>query len=235
VSEAVNTNENVINAENTAQTITENTENTAELLPEGAVRIKFEKRGSLKFISHLDIQRTVKTALRRAKIPVWYSQGFNPHPKMTFALPLSIGTESLCEYIDIRLTRPMERETLIRSLDGALSPEMNVLDAYIPQSKLSEIAWAEYELSSPQLLDAEVAKLSAESIPILKNTKNGEKEVDIAPMIREYKANGDTIRVTLSADSAHYLNPEYVASVLRLTDWTTTRTAVFFADGSEFR
>lgn len=224
--------------------IDKNTENLPEnsgisreavIFPEGAVRVKFEKRGSLKFISHLDIQRTFKTALRRAKIPVWYSQGFNPHPKMTFALPLSIGTESLCEYLDIRLTREMERGALIASLDSALSPEMNILDAYVPQSKLSDIAWAEYELASPQLLSADTEKLAQESIPILKNTKNGEREVDIAPMIRSFHADGDKLRVTLSADSAHYLNPEYIASVLRLTEWSTMRTSVYFADGRIFQ
>ena len=69
------------------------------------VRLKFRKVGSLQYISHLDLLRTMQTALRRAKVMMIYSEGFNPHMKITFALPLSIGTESVCEYMDIR-TQP---------------------------------------------------------------------------------------------------------------------------------
>ncbi|MBR6681766.1 MAG: TIGR03936 family radical SAM-associated protein, partial [Clostridia bacterium] len=73
--------------------------------PQKIIRVKFEKTGKLQYISHLDLLRTMQTALRRAKVKMIYSEGFNPHMKITFALPLSIGTESLCEYMDIR-TQP---------------------------------------------------------------------------------------------------------------------------------
>ena len=67
------------------------------------IRIKFTKVGSLQFISHLDLNRTMTTVMIRAKIPIYYSEGFNPHPKMVFALPLSIGAESVCELLDIKI------------------------------------------------------------------------------------------------------------------------------------
>ena len=66
------------------------------------VRLRFSKTGRLKYISHLDINRAMSRALKRAGIPLWYTEGFNPHPYMSFSLPLSLGVESLCESVDLR-------------------------------------------------------------------------------------------------------------------------------------
>ena len=74
------------------------------------VRAKFYKIGSLQYISHLDLVRTMTRVLVRSHIPAWYSQGFNPRLKLTFSLPLSIGTQSECEFFDIRLTRQTDFE-----------------------------------------------------------------------------------------------------------------------------
>ena len=67
------------------------------------LRFKFIKRGSLQYISHLDLVRTMHKVIVRAKLPLWYTEGFNPKPKMIFAAPLSIGTESECEFMDLRM------------------------------------------------------------------------------------------------------------------------------------
>ena len=67
------------------------------------IRAKFYKIGMLQYISHLDLMRTMTRTLTRAGIPAWYSQGFNPRLKITFSLPLSIGTQSECEFFDIKL------------------------------------------------------------------------------------------------------------------------------------
>ena len=66
-------------------------------------RIKFKKVGNLKYVSHLDLVRTMHKIIVRSKLPLWYTEGFNPKPKMVFAAPLSIGTESLVEFMDLRL------------------------------------------------------------------------------------------------------------------------------------
>jgi radical SAM-linked protein len=71
------------------------------------VRVKFKKVGNLQYISHLDLVRTMHKVIVRARLPLWYTEGFNPKPKMIFAAPLSIGTESVCEFVDIRLTERM--------------------------------------------------------------------------------------------------------------------------------
>ena len=78
------------------------------------VRIRFSKTGRARYISHLDLNRTMTRAVRRAGLPIWYTEGFNPKPKITFAAPLSIGTESMCEFMDIRLTEKMPAEEAMR-------------------------------------------------------------------------------------------------------------------------
>ena len=76
------------------------------------IRLVFSKKGLAKYISHLDMQRTMQRTLRRAGIPVWYSEGFNPHPYLCFASPLSVGIEGENEIIDFRLAEEMPFEEM---------------------------------------------------------------------------------------------------------------------------
>ena len=82
------------------------------------IRVKFSKTGSLKFISHLDLNRTVKSAFLRSKLPIWYTQGFNPHPKTVFSVPLSVGTASLCEFMDFRITEEVSGKVICDTLNS---------------------------------------------------------------------------------------------------------------------
>ena len=183
------------------------------------IRAKFYKVGSLQFISHLDLMRTMTRNMVRAGIPAWYSQGFNPRLKLTFSLPLSIGTQSLCEYFDIRLVEPMDFEEVRRRLNEALTDEMQVKEVYQSDRKFADIQWSEYEITmtSPKL-SAETAdalrELYTHPLVMTKHSKSGDKEVDIAPYIdlRECSCKDGTItiRALLSADSMNYLNPEYL-------------------------
>jgi len=199
-----------------------------------AVRIKFSKVGSLQFISHLDLNRTMKTVMIRAGIPIKYSEGFNPHPKMVFALPLSIGAESVTELLDFKITRPMSKEELITRLNNAFPPEMRVLDAYQPDSKFVSIRYAEYELENDE--DFSLAPLEQDEIVLLKRTKSGEKLTDIKPMIHSYKKEGNKLTCVLSASPDQYLNPDYIAKVLGIADCTILRKRVLLDDGvTEFR
>ncbi len=199
-----------------------------------AVRIKFSKVGSLQFISHLDLNRTMKTVMIRAGIPIKYSEGFNPHPKMVFALPLSIGAESVTELLDFKITRPMSKEELTTRLNNAFPPEMRVLDAYKPDSKFVSIRYAEYELENDE--DFSVEPLEQDEIVLLKRTKSGEKMTDIKPMIHSYKKEGNKLTCVLSASPDQYLNPDYIAKVLGIADCTILRKRVLLDDGvTEFR
>jgi len=183
------------------------------------IRAKFYKVGMLQYISHLDLVRTMTRTLTRAGIPAWYSQGFNPRLKMTFSLPLSIGTQSECEFFDIRLVEPMELSEIKRRINEGLTDEMQILDVYTSERKFSEIEWSEYEITmtSPRL-DSGIAdslrEIYTNPLVLTKRSKSGDKEVDITPFIdlREVAFADGSIKINalLSADSANYLNPEYL-------------------------
>lgn len=194
-----------------------------------AVRVRFTKVGSLQFISHLDLNRTMKTVMIRGGIPIKYSEGFNPHPKMVFALPLSVGAESVTEFLDFKLDRPMAEEELIERLNRALPPEMRVLEAYTPTAKFTEIHYAEYRIEDEE--DFSIAPLMQDSIMMMKRSKSGEKECDIKPLIFSFQKEENALTCVLSASPSAYLNPEYVAKLLGIPDATILRTRVLLADG----
>ncbi len=222
-----------------------------------SVRIKFKKVGDLQYISHLDLQRTMARILVRAKIPMWYTQGFNPHAKVIFGLPLSVGTESECEYIDLRVDRDISGEEVKKRLNRHMTDEMYVLDAYDAESKFQDIAWARYRivLNLPEANEALAEKLQAlYTIPplnMVKKSKSGEKEVDITSMIREMQVtfeNGSLLLNTvLSAGNTLHLNPEMLITAAReklgllsgdptKETYTILRTNVYLEDGvTEFK
>jgi len=224
------------------------------------VRIKFRKVGDLQYISHLDLQRTIARVLVRAKIPMWYTKGFNPHAKVIFGLPLSVGTESECEFIDLRVERDIPPAAVKNQLNRELTAEMQILEAYEPTSKFQDIAWAKYEihLHAPTL-NADVAEqLQAlyTTAPLLmtKKTKSGDKEIDIVPLIHSIKTvfnpeRKGEIRISaiLAAGSSEHLNPELLIKAAKehlgiLSDdptnerYTILRTHVYQEDAkTEFR
>ena len=188
------------------------------------VRIKFTKTGNLQFISHLDLQRTFHRILVRANIPMWYTQGFNPHAKLVFGLPLSIGTQSVCEMADLRIDRKITLEEIRDQLNEQLTDEMQVIEAYYPTAKFNDIAYADYTItikSESITKDTEIAAVALFAAPIImtKKSKSGEKEVDITDFIKkiEFSAiDGElTARAVLSAGTTENLNPEYIVTALK--------------------
>lgn len=194
-----------------------------------AVRVRFTKVGSLQFISHLDLNRTMKTVMIRAGIPIKYSEGFNPHPKMVFALPLSVGAESVTEFLDFKLDRPMAEGELVDRLNRALPPEMRVLEAYAPTAKFTAIQYAEYRIEDEE--EFSIEPLMQDTIVMMKRSKSGEKECDIKPLIFSFQKEGNALICVLSASPDAYLNPEYIAKLLGISDATILRTRVLLADG----
>lgn len=190
------------------------------------VRIKFSKTGSLQFISHLDLQRLWQRALVRAGLPLWYTKGFNPHPKLVFALPLPVGVESVCELIDVRIDKEISCEDIKELLNSVLTNEMRILDVYMPERKFAELAKAEYriELSSVNATEALAEKIneffSRDEILMKKHTKSGEKEINISGLIYKLSAkyctecNKIIIDATIAAGTES-LNPEFIISSLR--------------------
>lgn len=189
------------------------------------LRVKFYKRGNLQYISHLDLVRTMMKVIVRAKLPLWYTEGFNPKPKITFAAPLSIGTESICEYMDIRLSEKISPDEAKARLNANMTSEMQATEVYYPESKLTELKWLAYEITVKTVGDAQTITesinktLDSEELPILKKTKSGEAVVDIKPLIRSAyaKVASDKIMISciLSADPSAFLNPEYIIKLLK--------------------
>ena len=187
------------------------------------LRFRMKKTGSLQYISHLDLVRTMHKVIVRAKLPLWYTEGFNPKPKMVFAAPLSIGTESVCEFMDVRLNDYIAPEEAMKRLNANLTDEMQVLECYYAESKFTELKWLAYTITvnsenvSPALVSACNDALNAQTIEVAK--KNSDKTFDIKQLIKsaEVRLDGKSMIISaiLSADPSTFLNPEYVIKALR--------------------
>ena len=189
------------------------------------IRVKFKKVGTLQYISHLDLVRTMHKVIVRANLPLWYTEGFNPKPKMIFAAPLSIGTESVCEFMDIRLSETMDPSEVVKRLNANMTDEMQAFEAYYPETKFTDLKWLSYTMCiNTRGVDAELVEkcnsvLTSEKLEVLKNTKNGESIVDIRPLVKSAVATLDGeemhLACVLSADPSSFLNPEYIVKLLR--------------------
>ena len=226
-------------------------------LPYVTLRIRFKKLGRLQYISHLDLVRTMSKILVRAKLPMWYTEGFNPKPKMIFAAPLSIGAESLCEFMDVRLVKKLPPSEVIEILNKNMTEEMQVLEAYYPTEKFTELKWLKYTMKIKSNMDSAILAekcnelFAKEQILVFKKTKSGEQNVDIKPLIHTAVARAEgeltVFDLVLSADQSCFLNPEHIVTAIRgytgiLTEETLTteyytilRVSAHKADMSEFR
>lgn len=202
------------------------------MLPE-SVRIKFSKTGVLKFISHLDLCRTFSSAVLRAKIPIWYTEGFNPHPKMVFSLPLSVGTESVCEYMDIKITSPMPFDEIVSRLNSALTPDIKILEAFTPKMKFREIAYSAYEITPGEKYD--LSPLKADTVVITKRTKTKEVEIDVKDRIKELTEKDKKIYMTLSAGSDDFIKADSLMALTGCEDYSILRTQIYTKDMKIFR
>ena len=189
------------------------------------IRVKFRKVGNLQYISHLDLQRTFARVLVRAGLPLWYTKGFNPHIKMVFGMPLPVGCESECEFLDIRIEREMSCEEIKERLNAELTSELAVLEVYEAERKFTDMAYATYEYTlvtpaADEALAAEIEKTVTEQpLTFTKRTKAGEKTVDVREFIHSFRAEAakGEIRlfVTLCATEGKTVTPEALVSVLR--------------------
>ncbi len=202
------------------------------------MRVIFQKTGNLQYFSHLDLQRTWQRILVRAAIPMWYTQGFNPHSKIVFGVPLPVGSEGLEEMVDLRIDRKITPAEMKAQLNAELTSEMQVSEVYVPTTSFADIAWAAYEItiSTPGDPAANAAAINAifadgaEPIIMSKRSKSGDKDIDILPLIHSLKATADCsglihIRTTLRAGNTENLNPEYIIKAIR------ERTALLPEDG----
>ncbi len=190
------------------------------------VRMSFQKTGMAKFISHLDTVRCITRAMKRANVPVWFTEGFNPHAFLTFAMPLSLGFESLCETVDFRLMEKVDLKKLANQINDALPVDITVKEIYVYETSPNDIRWAEYKIvfNNPDELLLENAEkvLSADEIMVLKKAKKGrnkvEKEVNIKEHIKSFELednNGKLVlKTVLSSGTSVNINPMLLIGAL---------------------
>lgn len=154
-------------------------------------RALFEKVGTARFISHLDLMRLFQRAFKRAGLPLTHTQGFNPRPSVSIALPLSLGAESHCELLDFDLESPVPLEDIRNRLNAALIDGIRVREVYDNGAKIKYLALLqsrltlEYDGGIPAGAEAAIGQLFArEALVLEKKNRNGVTQQDIIPMIR---------------------------------------------------
>ncbi len=198
------------------------------------IRVKFRRGDEVKFISHLDLMKVFERAIRRARLPIAYSQGFNPHPGMVFGLPLSVGVTSEAEYGDFEITDDnLSMDEFMSRLNSQLPAGLEVLAARPRQTKqniMATISASEYtvvvgvgaECTEKRLKDCMSRYLSRKEIIVKKKTKSGVKDTDIRNMIFDLdfalqscgSLNIIRLSMLVSAGSKANLKPELLVESL---------------------
>ncbi len=171
------------------------------------LRLLFEKTGNAVWISHLDLMRLFQRAFQRAGLPLTHTQGYNPRPSVSIALPLSVGIESRCELLDFTLdTDNVDVENLPQMLNQKLIPGVRVLAAYADGRKLKDLTHMAvtvsltYDAGIPAGAEDAIRNLFAkESVIVPKKGKNGVVDQDIIPLIRKITVTGEGNAVRFDA------------------------------------
>ncbi len=216
-----------------------------------ALRCRFEKKGPIRFISHLDLTRAFHRAFSRAKIPLKFSEGFSPHPKFSLALPLSVGTESLTEIADFTLKEGfvMSEEEVKNALQAQFPKGIRILKIEKQEEKFSSVAYASYQIhlpkADPSLLFS-LNKILEGEITVQKKNKKGKwVEKDVKSGISSLKLfeeeGGIGMEGVFSVSADNYLKPEMVLEALSqreenldITEKRILRTCLYREDMSLF-
>ncbi len=218
-----------------------------------SVRIWFTKKDTAKYISHLDLTRCLIRAFRRTDIPLWYTEGFNPHPHLVFGLSLPLGVEGENEILDIRLDdESYPNERVISELNRVTVPGIEFLKIEAPQNKPLLITSGLYEMTissnnGENIKNAILEKIDSKNILIQKKTKKGEiKEINVSEHLTEFKIIKESenelhFSFILPAGNDFTINPIMFKDAL-ITDfapenisWSIVRKNLLIKDGTEFR
>ncbi|MBC5995675.1 DUF2344 domain-containing protein [Romboutsia ilealis] len=201
------------------------------------IRVKFKKEGDMIYISHLDLQKLLQRAFRRADVELSYSQGYNPHPKMSYGNALALGTESYGEYVDIEIEEEISVEEFLTRLNKELPEGIEFIKAEEIEpgtpSLASIIEYGEYlfniELENPlskEFVKSRIADfMNKEEIMITKKNKKGKiVESNIRPMIKFFDIlsldeNNLTLIGTIATGSKANLNTNiFIPKILEMLD-----------------
>lgn len=190
------------------------------------VRIWFRKDKECRYISHLDLNRVMLRAVYRAKLPIWYTEGFNPHPFITFPLPLSLGFKGEAECMDVRfLDESFDLSKVAEIMNPFLPEGIRVYGATESKMKPGDIAFAKFtaRLSSDSLTDSELKTelcelMLLDEYLVPKKTKSGIKDVNVSEYLKLIEVSADTegleICVTLPAGSSNNVNIQLLITAL---------------------
>ncbi len=184
--------------------------------------MRFYKGPEVRFISHLDMQRLFQRALRRAKLPVEYSQGFHPHMLLSFASALPLGVCSRGEYAEVQMEQQVEPNEVMRRLNQVLLPGVSILACRIMGEKEPSIggilALAEYTLLPEKEQDiGQILTdfMAQEELIIEKKTKKGMAKVNIRPMIHNLLWENGQMKATLRCSNSENLRADKLAQLLQ--------------------
>ena len=189
-------------------------------------RIKFSKTGNGKYISHLDLLRCFARAAARAgkALPVKFSEGFNPHPQITFLLPLPVGVTSVCELVDIEFTADLPKTAIAEAFNAELPPDLRVLDVSFPTNKAKDIIFAKYDVTFEDSRGIDAAAvtefLSQEEALISKKSKSGVKTVNLMEFIEKFEFSVKTknfviLSLILAAGGENNIKPSLVTDEIQ--------------------
>lgn len=188
-------------------------------------RLRYEKTEPVRYISHLDFIRVLNRTIRRSGLPVTYTEGFNPHPVMMVAMPISVGTTSEDEYIDIDFDESVEEREVLERFNAAFGGGIVVTavkcvgEGDISLKKLDEAHYCvEVELKAPFVPDIG-AFLSRDSIIVSKKSKSSVKDVDIKKDIKMLAVSAKegkylTLAMALPAGNEYNVKPELVVEAM---------------------
>ncbi|HEX3816067.1 MAG TPA: TIGR03936 family radical SAM-associated protein [Mycobacteriales bacterium] len=190
------------------------------------LRIRYAKRGRLRFVSHRDFARALERAIRRAEVPIAHSAGFSPHPKVSYVGAAPTGAASEAEYAELGLRRVVDPEQLRIALDAALPPGLDIIACVSAEGdgladRVDGSSWR-IELPGVDLTaaDAAVAKLlAADSVPVERRTKSGRRDVDVRAGLISVAT---TVPVTAAAAGAPVGPPTEVCAILEVVVRHTT-------------
>lgn len=196
------------------------------------LRVKFKKSGVLVYVGHLDLMRYFQRAVKRADIPIKFSEGFNPHQIMSFSAPLSVGVTSDGEYMDIETTKDVDLEETAKRLQENMVEGLEIvrvieLDERAKNS-MASVTTAAYEVELKNCMFNEISNVyvidfvqkvqefyAQERIDIVKTTKKGSRELDLKPLVYEFDCNKNGVfKMVVSSGSIDNIKPELVMNAL---------------------
>ncbi len=198
----------------------------AEKVEYRPIRVRFAKEEPALYIGHLDVSRIMAHIVTRSDLPVYYSEGFNPRPKIVFASPLSVGMGGAAEVLDLRIRADVSSQEVLARMQAVAPAGIRITEVYDRTTKLTDAVCSRFTLRMHGVSDGEslarwIRDRFARPVTMLKKSKSGEKEVDITRFIHALTARNepetDTVVIETITDTnaQNYLNPSYIVDAIR--------------------